>query len=89
MISFGAIAGLIVSIFLITRIIAPAYSLILGAAMVNAGAALSDHLPHCPFFLTTAGTTSVQTKEQFKLNPYKSAIRFLSAFFPPVFYWLV
>lgn len=60
---------------------------ILGAAMVNAGATVLDHLPHGSFFHATAGATTVQIRERFKLIPYESAIGFALAFLSTVFCW--
>jgi GntP family gluconate:H+ symporter len=61
---------------------------VLGAAMINAGATVLDHLPHGSFFHATAGATMVQIKERFKLIPYESAIGFSLAFLSTVFCWL-
>lgn len=58
-------------------ILAAGISGVLGAAMVNAGATILDHLPHGSFFHATAGATTVNLKERLKLIPYESLIGFV------------
>lgn len=48
-----------------------------GAAMVNAGATVLDHLPHGSFFHATGGVTNVNITNRLKLIPYESAIGFV------------
>lgn len=48
-----------------------------GAAMINAGATVLDHLPHGSFFHATAGVTNVDITNRLKLIPYESAIGFI------------
>ena len=49
-------------------------SAVLGAAMINAGATVFDHLPHGSFFHSTGGATNVSLTERLKLIPYETAI---------------
>lgn len=60
-------------------IIAAGISGVFGAAMVNAGATILDHLPHGSFFHATAGASSVNLKERLSLIPYESAVGFVLA----------
>ncbi|MDE6395997.1 MAG: GntP family permease [Muribaculaceae bacterium] len=50
--------------------VAPAW----GAAMVNAGSTVVDHLPHGSFFHATGGAAELSIKQRMKLIPYESAI---------------
>lgn len=45
-----------------------------GAAMVNAGATVLDHLPHGSFFHATGGAVDMKMKERMKLIPYETAV---------------
>ncbi|MGN7205663.1 GntP family permease [Pedobacter sp. SAFR-022] len=45
-----------------------------GAAMINAGATVLDHLPHGSFFHATGGVTNVAINNRLKLIPYETAI---------------
>ena len=45
-----------------------------GAAMINAGATILDHLPHGSFFLATAGVAGFSIKERIKLIPFESLV---------------
>lgn len=45
-----------------------------GAAMVNAGATVIDHLPHGSFFHATGGAMERSFKERLRLIPYESLI---------------
>ncbi|KAB2491512.1 GntP family permease [Priestia endophytica] len=49
-------------------------SALAGAAMVQAGATVLDHLPHGSFFHSTAGSVNMNMKERLKLMPYESLI---------------
>jgi GntP family gluconate:H+ symporter len=49
-------------------------SAVAGAAMVQAGATVLDHLPHGSFFHSTAGSVNMNMKERLKLMPYESLI---------------
>ncbi len=57
-----------------STILAAGISAVWGAAMINAGATVLDHLPHGSFFHATAGCTQVDLKERLKLIPYESLI---------------
>ncbi|MDO9255645.1 MAG: GntP family permease [Bacteroidales bacterium] len=61
---------------------------IFGAAMVNAGATVFDHLPHGSFFHATAGASAVQIKERLKLIPFESLIGFSLAFISTLYCWI-
>ena len=45
-----------------------------GAAMVNSGATVLDHLPHGSFFHATGGSMDVTFKNRLKLIPYETLI---------------
>lgn len=45
-----------------------------GAAMIQAGATVLDHLPHGSFFHATAGSVRMHTKERLMLIPYETLI---------------
>src|SRR5690606_35198933 len=45
-----------------------------GAAMINAGATVLDHLPHGSFFQATGGVTNVAINNRLKLIPFETAI---------------
>lgn len=49
-------------------------SAVWGAAMVNSGATVLDHLPHGSFFHATGGVCELSFKERLKLIPYESLI---------------
>lgn len=55
-------------------ILAAGINAVAGAAMINAGATVLDHLPHGSFFHATAGCTGVDLKERIKLIPYETLI---------------
>ena len=55
-------------------ILAAGISSVWGAAMINAGATVLDHLPHGSFFHTTGGVTHVNISDRLKLIPYETAI---------------
>ena len=60
-------------------IIAAGVAGIWGAAMINAGATVLDHLPHGSFFHATGGSMGMSVKERLKLIPYESIIGFVLA----------
>ena len=45
-----------------------------GAAMINAGATVLDHLPHGSFFHATGGAMGFSVKERLKLIPYETIV---------------
>jgi len=55
-------------------IIAAGVTAVWGAAMVNAGATILDHLPHGSFFHATGGAMGFSVKERLKLIPYESIV---------------
>ena len=55
-------------------IVAAGVTAIWGAAMVNAGATVLDHLPHGSFFHATGGSMGITVKERLKLIPYESIV---------------
>ncbi|MGL5377332.1 MAG: GntP family permease [Cetobacterium sp.] len=60
-------------------ILAAGVSAVWGAAMVNSGSTVLDHLPHGSFFHSTCGASSMSLEERLKLIPYESAIGFVIA----------
>ena len=59
-----------------------------GAAMVNAGATVLDHLPHGSFFHATAGVTNVNISLRLQVIPYETAIGFVLTFISVLSYSL-
>ncbi len=55
-------------------IMAAGVTSIWGAAMVNAGATVLDHLPHGSFFHATGGSMGMIVKERLKLIPYETIV---------------
>ena len=55
-------------------IVAAGVTAVWGAAMVNAGATILDHLPHGSFFHATGGSMGMSVKERLKLIPYESIV---------------
>ncbi len=55
-------------------IVAAGVAVVWGAAMVNAGATILDHLPHGSFFHATGGSMGFSVKERLKLIPYESIV---------------
>lgn len=55
-------------------ILAAGVSAIWGAAMINSGATILDHLPHGSFFHATGGSMGMGVKERLKLIPYETAV---------------
>ncbi|MGL5797434.1 MAG: GntP family permease [Cetobacterium sp.] len=60
-------------------ILAAGVSAVWGAAMVNSGSTVLDHLPHGSFFHSTCGASNMSLEERLKLIPYESAIGFVIA----------
>ena len=60
-------------------IMALGVSAVWGAAMVNSGATVLDHLPHGSFFHATGGSMEVNFKERMKLIPYETLIGLILA----------
>lgn len=55
-------------------ILAAGISAVWGAAMINSGATILDHLPHGSFFHSTGGANNMKLAERMKLIPYETAI---------------
>lgn len=55
-------------------VVAVGISAVWGAAMVNAGATVLDHLPHGSFFHATGGVCELNFKERMRLIPYETLI---------------
>lgn len=55
-------------------IIAAGVSAVWGAAMINSGATVLDHLPHGSFFHSTGGANNMSLEERLKLIPYESLV---------------
>ncbi len=62
-----------------SAIIAAGVSAVWGAAMVNSGATVLDHLPHGSFFHATGGTMGMNVSQRLKLIPYETFIGFVLA----------
>ncbi len=60
-------------------ILAAGISAVAGAAMINAGATVLDHLPHGSFFHATAGAVQMPIGERLKLIPWETAVGFVLA----------
>lgn len=54
--------------------LASGVSAVWGAALVNVGATVLDHLPHGSFFHATGGSVEMGIKERLKLIPYESLV---------------
>ncbi|MDO4630308.1 MAG: GntP family permease, partial [Planctomycetia bacterium] len=60
-------------------ILSAGVSAVAGAAMINAGATILDHLPHGSFFHATAGVLQMPFAERLKLIPLESLIGLILA----------
>ncbi len=60
-------------------ILAASVSAVWGAAMINSGATVFDHMPHGSFFHATAGVGELSISRRLRLIPYESAIGFVLA----------
>ena len=69
-------------------ILAIGISAVWGAAMVNSGATVLDHLPHGSFFHATGGVCELSFKERLKLVPYESLIGIVLAAGTTVLYMI-
>lgn len=58
-------------------ILAAGISGVWGAAMVNSGATVFDHMPHGSFFNATGGVVELNVSKRLRLIPYESAIGFV------------
>ena len=57
-----------------SAILSSGVSAVWGAAMINAGATVLDHLPHGSFFHATGGSVEMGIKERLRLIPYESLV---------------
>lgn len=55
-------------------ILASGISAVWGAALVNVGATVLDHLPHGSFFHATGGSVEMNIKQRLRMIPYESAV---------------
>ena len=55
-------------------ILASGISAVWGAALVNVGATVLDHLPHGSFFHATGGAVEMNIKQRLRLIPYESLV---------------
>ncbi|MBQ1969387.1 MAG: GntP family permease [Flavobacteriales bacterium] len=55
-------------------IVAAGVAAVWGAAMINAGATVLDHLPHGSFFHATGGSVGMNVKERLRLIPYETLV---------------
>lgn len=55
-------------------ILAAGVSAVYGAAMINAGATVVDHLPHGSFFHATGGVADMDIRARLRLIPYETAV---------------
>lgn len=57
-----------------SAILASGVSAVWGAALVNVGATVLDHLPHGSFFHATGGAVEMNIKENLRVIPYATAV---------------
>jgi GntP family gluconate:H+ symporter len=69
-------------------ILAAGVSAVWGAAMINSGATVLDHLPHGSFFHATGGSVEMKMGERLRLIPYESLIGVVLAALTVVSYLL-
>lgn len=69
-------------------ILAAGISGVWGAAMINSGSTVLDHLPHGSFFHATGGVTDLSISRRLRLVPYESAIGLVLAAMTVVMYLL-
>lgn len=55
-------------------ILSSGISAVWGAALVNVGATVLDHLPHGSFFHATGGSVEMNIKDNLKMIPYETAV---------------
>ena len=60
-------------------IMAAGVTAVWGAAMVNSGATVLDHLPHGSFFHATGGSMGMSVSQRLKLIPYETLVGFILA----------
>jgi GntP family gluconate:H+ symporter len=69
-------------------ILAAGVGAVWGAAMVNSGATVLDHLPHGSFFHATGGSVEMKMGERLRLIPYESLIGLILAALTVAGYWV-
>ena len=70
-------------------IVAAGVAAVWGAAMINSGATVLDHLPHGSFFHATGGSMGMGVKERLKLIPYETLVGLVLAVGSIVTYMLI
>lgn len=70
-------------------IVAAGVTAVWGAAMINSGATVLDHLPHGSFFHATGGSMGMGVKERLKLIPYETLVGFVLAMCSIITYMLI
>ena len=70
-------------------ILAAGVAAVWGAAMINSGATVLDHLPHGSFFHATGGSVEMKMGERLRLIPYESLIGLILATLTVVSYLAV
>ena len=70
-------------------IVAAGVAAIWGAAMINAGATVLDHLPHGSFFHATGGSVGMNVKERLRLIPYETLVGIVLAVGSVVVYMIM
>lgn len=72
-----------------SAILSSGVSAVWGAAMINAGATVLDHLPHGSFFHATGGSVEMGIKERLRLIPYESLVGLVLTLCSVVTYLLI
>ncbi len=70
-------------------IVAAGVAAVWGAAMINSGATVLDHLPHGSFFHATGGSMGMGVKERLKLIPYETLVGLILALGSVATYMLI
>lgn len=70
-------------------ILAAGISGVWGAAMVNSGATVFDHMPHGSFFNATGGVVELNVSKRLRLVPFESAIGFILSLGTIATYYIV
>lgn len=70
-------------------IVAAGVTAVWGAAMINSGATVLDHLPHGSFFHATGGSMGMGVKERLKLIPYETLVGLILAMGSVVVYMIM
>jgi GntP family gluconate:H+ symporter len=72
-----------------SAIIASGVGAVWGAAMINAGATVLDHLPHGSFFHATGGSMEMGMKDMLRLIPYETLVGLVLALLSLAMYAIV